>query len=206
MWLAAGAGLREGEALGLTVPRAEFLARRLVIIEQMQNRQLSPLKTKASARVIPVDDLVLTAITAHMQRWAPGPDQLLVTNRLGQPVQRNSFGDCWREAVSAARTCGKPPAPGGTRHAGCREQCADPAHMLPRGTRFHDLRHFYASTLIAAGLHPKVIQERLGHATMAETMDTYGHLFPDAEDLGRGVIDAVLAGNPAELERNQQAS
>jgi len=93
VWLAAGAGLREGEALGLTVPRAEFLARRLVIIEQMQNRQLSPLKTKASARVIPVDDLVLNAITAHMQRWAPGPHQLLVTNRLGQPVQRNSFGD-----------------------------------------------------------------------------------------------------------------
>jgi hypothetical protein len=37
-------------------------------------------------------------------------------------------------------------------------------------------------------------------------MDTYGHLFPDAEDLGRGVIDAVLAKNPAEPERNQQAS
>src|SRR5690242_13239432 len=120
VWLAAGAGLREGEALGLTAPRAEFLARRLVIIEQMQNRQLSPLKTKASMRVVPVDDLVLSAITAHMQRWAPGPHQLLVTNRLGQPVQRNTFGKCWREAVSTARTCGKPPAPDGTRHAGCQ--------------------------------------------------------------------------------------
>ena len=38
VWLAAGAGLREGEALGLTVPRVEFLARRLVVVEQMQNR------------------------------------------------------------------------------------------------------------------------------------------------------------------------
>ena len=66
------------------------------------------------------------------------------------------------------------------------------AAELPEGTRFHDLRHFYASTLIAAGLHPKVIQERLGHATIAETMDTYGHLFPDSEDLGRGAIDAAL--------------
>jgi integrase len=167
VWLAAGAGLREGEALGLTVPRVEFLARRLIIVEQMQNRSLAPLKTRASKRVIPVDDLVLNAITGHMQRWAPGPYRLLITNRLGKPVQRNSFGHCWREAVEAAG--------------------------LPAGTRFHDLRHFYASTLIAAGLHPKVIQERLGHATMAETMDTYSHLFPAASDQGRGALDAMFA-------------
>jgi hypothetical protein len=38
-----------------------------------------------------------------------------------------------------------------------------------------------------------VIQARLGHATIIETMDTYGHLFPDAEDLSRGAIDAVFA-------------
>jgi integrase len=167
VWLAAGAGLREGEVLGLTVPRVEFLARRLVVVEQMQNKILSPLKTRASRRVIPVDDLVLNAITAHMQRWLPGPGRLLITNRLGRPVQRNSFGSCWREAVEAAG--------------------------LPAGTRFHDLRHFFASSLIAAGLHPKVIQERLGHATMAETMDTYGHLFPDASEHGRGALDAMFA-------------
>jgi integrase len=40
--------------------------------------------------------------------------------------------------------------------------------------RFHDMRHFCASTLIEAGLHPKVIQEWLGHATIAETMDRPG--------------------------------
>jgi integrase len=39
---------------------------------------------------------------------------------------------------------------------------------MPKGTRFHDLRHFYASTLIAANLNPKVIQARLGHATIAD--------------------------------------
>jgi integrase len=171
VWLAAGAGLREGEALGLTVPRVEFLARRLVVVEQMQNKVLSPLKTRASRRVVPVDDLVLNAVTAHMQRWAPGPWRLLITNRLGRPAQRNSFGFCWREAVKQAG--------------------------LPEGTRFHDLRHFYASTLIAAGLHPKVIQERLGHATIAETMDTYGHLFPDASEQGRGALDAMFA--PADV-------
>jgi len=48
-----------------------------------------------------------------------------------------------------------------------------------------------------------VIQARLGHATITETMDTYGHLFPDAEDLGRGAIDAVFAVALTEQGRNQ---
>jgi integrase-like protein len=77
---------------------------------------------------------------------------VVVTNGSGRIAQRNSFGDRWRAAVKAAN--------------------------LPPGTRFHDLRHFYASALIAANLNPKVIQARLGHASITETMDTYGHLFP----------------------------
>ena len=130
-------------------------------------------------RSIPADDWVLNGITAHLARYGQGPDGVIVTNRLGSMAQRNSFGYCWREAVAAAR--------------------------LPEGTRFHDLRHFYASTLIAANVNPKVIQARLGHATMAETMDTYGHLFPDSEDLGRGVVDGVLADALAEQERSSSA-
>lgn len=81
-------------------------------------------------------------------------------------AQRKSFNECWREAVARAG--------------------------LPKGTRFHDLRNFYASELIKANLNPKVIQTRLDHATIAETMDTDGHLFPDQDDLGRGAIDALL--------------
>jgi Phage integrase family len=80
-----------------------------------------------------------------------------------------------------------------------------PAAGLPVGTRFHDLRHFYASALIAANLNPKVIQARLGHATIAETMDTYGHLFSDSDDLGRGAVDDALAGALAEQEWNKTA-
>ena len=76
---------------------------------------------------------------------------------------------------------------------------------LPRVTRYHDLRHFYASALIAANLNPKVIQARLGHATIAETMDTYGHLFPDSEDLGRGAVESALSSALAEQERNRGA-
>jgi integrase len=102
---------------------------------------------------------------------------VLTTNRIGAIVRRSSFGDCWREAVEKA--------------------------CLPKGTRFHDLRHFYASGLIKANLNPKVIQARLGHATIAETMDTYGPLFPDDEDLGRGAIEALLAEALPEQQRNE---
>ncbi|GII59111.1 hypothetical protein Pth03_75000 [Planotetraspora thailandica] len=45
-----------------------------------------------------------------------------------------------------------------------------------------------------------MIQTRLGHATIAETMDTYGHLFPDDEDLGRGAVEAMIAATLAEQQ------
>jgi hypothetical protein len=54
--------------------------------------------------------------------------------------------------------------------------------------------------------NPKVIQARLGHATLAETMDTCGHLFPDAEDLGRAAVDLALGPVRAEQSRSQSSS
>lgn len=44
--------------------------------------------------------------------------------------------------------------------------------------RFHDLRHTHATILLSNGVHPKIVQERLGHASIQTTMDTYGHTFP----------------------------
>ena len=175
--LGAGAGMRQGEALGLTVPRADFLRRRLLIRQQAQHGALAPLKTHASERAVPADDWVLNAVSAHLAAgYGPGPDQVIMTSVAGRIVPSSSFTEAWRQAVAAAG--------------------------LPKGTRFHDLRHFYASTLIAANLNPKVIQERLGHATISETMDTYGHLFPDSEDLGRGAVDEAMEKARAEQYRN----
>ena len=56
----------------------------------------------------------------------------------------------------------------------------------------HQLRHFYASALIAGGASVKVIQARLGHASAVITLDTYGHLWPDDDTLTRPVIDAAF--------------
>jgi integrase len=46
--------------------------------------------------------------------------------------------------------------------------------------RFHDLRHTYAALMVAAGAHPKLLQAQLGHTSINVTLNTYGHLFPDA--------------------------
>lgn len=169
VWLGAGAGLREGEVFGLLASRVRFLQRRLLVEEQGQRGELVPPKTKASKAPVPLDDLILSKVSEHLARWPVNGTGLVMTNRCGRMVQRSSFGDCWRKAVADAG--------------------------LPPGTRFHDLRHFYASTLIAAGLHPKVIQARLRHATLAETMDTYGHLFEGHEEQGRGALDRAFASD-----------
>ncbi len=56
---------------------------------------------------------------------------------------------------------------------------------------FHDLRHHYASALIAAGCSIKAVQEALGHANASETLDTYSHLWPTDEDRIKDAIAAV---------------
>ncbi len=63
---------------------------------------------------------------------------------------------------------------------------------LPR-IRFHDLRHSAATLLLAAGEHPKVVQERLGHSSIAITLDTYSHVLPSMQRAAADKIDALLA-------------
>jgi integrase len=55
---------------------------------------------------------------------------------------------------------------------------------------FHALRHTHASLLLQQGVHPKVVQERLGHSTIAQTLDTYSHLTPS---MGREAADKLGA-------------
>ena len=140
--LGVGLVLREGEAFGLIHPRVDFVRRKVQVLSQAQRGQLAAdLKTEASTRTIPADDWVLNEISAHVQRFGTGPGDVIVTNRLHKVAQRNAFGDRWRLAVADARTCGKSSAPP-SEEGSCGEICADLAHCLPKGTRFHDLRHY----------------------------------------------------------------
>jgi integrase len=62
---------------------------------------------------------------------------------------------------------------------------------LPR-VRLHDLRHSHATHLLAANIHPKIVQERLGHANIAITMDLYTHVMPGMQDEAASRVDAAL--------------
>ena len=58
--------------------------------------------------------------------------------------------------------------------------------------RFHDLRHTSATLLLSAGVHPKVVQERLGHSQISVTLDTYSHVLPTLQLEAAGKLDAIL--------------
>ena len=63
--------------------------------------------------------------------------------------------------------------------------------------RFHDLRHSHATLLLRDGTPIKAVAERLGHASAAFTLDTYGHSLPDMQEAAARVVDALLSA-PAE--------
>lgn len=68
---------------------------------------------------------------------------------------------------------------------------------LPDGFRFHDLRHYYASLLIAAGLDVKVVQKRLRHKSATTTLNVYAHMFPDKDEAARSAVAGALAERTA---------
>ena len=61
--------------------------------------------------------------------------------------------------------------------------------------RFHDLRHSTATLLLSKGVHPKVVQERLGHSTIAMTLDVYSHVLPSMQQEAAGKIDDLFKRN-----------
>jgi integrase len=171
VWVGAGVGLRQGEVFGLTVDRVDFLRRVVRVDRQLVTPNagepvLGPPKTKASYRTVPLPDSVGLLLAEHLRRFPPGDDGLIFTLEDGRPVRRQRVGDAWRRAADRAG--------------------------LPARTGFHATRHFYASLLIQHGESVKVVQSRLGHASAMETLDTYGHLWPDSEDATRDAVDSVL--------------
>ena len=60
------------------------------------------------------------------------------------------------------------------------------------GIRLHDARHTHASLMLKQGIHPKIVQERLGHSTIAITLDTYSHVTPGLQEAAANRFDDVL--------------
>lgn len=171
--LGAGAGLRVGEALGMPVGGIDFPRRQLSVTQQAVTvrrvTEIADPKTKTSARTIPLADAVLAELAGHLEGRKDEPaDTLLVADKDGAPIPQNRFSQTWARAV---------------RRAG-----------MPKGIRFHDLRHTYASALIASGCSVKVVQAHLGHKSAAIRLDTYSHLWPQDDDRARAAIQTFLGG------------
>lgn len=67
------------------------------------------------------------------------------------------------------------------------------AAALPR-IRLHDLRHTHATLALQAGVHPKIVQERLGHASIAITLDTYSHAIPALDEAAAEKVAGLIFG------------
>ena len=76
------------------------------------------------------------------------------------------------------------------------------AKGLPAGFRYHDLRHYFASLLIASGGDVKTVQAQLRHASAKTTLGTYGHIWPDRDESTRAAVDTVLTAYLTEQRRN----
>ncbi len=64
---------------------------------------------------------------------------------------------------------------------------------LPHSVRFHDLRHTCATLLLGKGVHPKLVQELLGHSNVSITLDTYSHILPGMSNKAANAMDDVLS-------------
>lgn len=162
----AGLGLRIGELLALRVQDVDFLRRTARVEHQLvghTNDRAEP-KTPRSRRTIPLPQTVADALAGHLSRYLAGDDGSLFTTTYGKPWRADYYtSKLFAPAVIAAG--------------------------LPTGTTPHDLRHHYASVLLAAGESVVAVAERLGHSGAGLVLSTYGHLLPDTEDRTRRAID-----------------
>ncbi len=166
--LAATTGTRRGEVLGLRWSDVDLDASRLsvrqTLVSVAYETKFSAPKTSRSRRSISLDATTVTALRAHRkhqleERMAWGSayhdSGLVVTREDGTSVHPDRFTQMFDKHV---------------KHSG-----------LPR-IRLHDLRHTHATLALAAGVHPKVVSERLGHATVAFTLDVYSHAVPALQE------------------------
>jgi integrase len=166
----AGLGLRIGELLGLRVQDVDFLRRAVRVEWQIAPgaKVRSVPKTRRSTRTVPLPQVVAEALSVHVNEFPPGPDGTLFTTRFGTPYRHDYYGTrIFAEAVTKAG--------------------------LPPSTTSHDLRHHYASVLLAQGESVVAVAERLGHHNASLVLSTYGHLMPDSEDRTRRAVDEAWA-------------
>ena len=179
--LAVYTGLRQGELLALRWDDVDLVSGKLRVSRQLQRTRdrkgliITRLKNGKMRRTIRVGGSAVEALSAHRARQAEeklkaGPhyrDQgLIFATHAGTPLDASNVIN--RSLKPLLERAGLPPV------------------------RFHDLRHSCATLLLSAAVPPKVVQERLGHANIAMTMDVYSHVMPDLQESAAAALETAL--------------
>ena len=175
--LAAMCGLRRGEISALRWKNVDLDAGALRVVQTA--RQIGtkvdykPVKN-TKGRPVALSPIMVYELRAHRARQTEEllrlgikstGDSFVFAQPEGTPIKPGSITNEWKRLV------GK--------------------HALP-GIRFHDLRHTHATAMLASGIHPKIAQERLGHSTIAITMDLYSHVMPNMQADAVATMDDAL--------------
>lgn len=170
VWVLAGTGVRFGEAAALRRKRCDLLRSRLDIAEAVEEvaGRIAFGETKTyTRRAAALPPLVRDRLAAHMRTVPPKPDSLVFTGPEGGPLRYSLwYPRVFRPAVVRAG--------------------------LPENMGVHSLRHTFAALSVANGEHPKSIQTALGHSSIQVTLDTYGHLYPDALEAAAQRLDETF--------------
>lgn len=178
--LAVTTGMRQGELLALRWRDVDLAQNTLQVRATLQYTRergyfLGAPKTKQSQRRIKLGALAVSALQQHRAR---------------QLTERLELGEAWEDHdLVFPNAVGKPMDGMNLLHY----------HFLPLlkraglpRIRFHDLRHTAATLMLAQGINPKIVSERLGHASISITLDLYSHVLPDMQDQAAAAIDAAL--------------
>jgi integrase len=173
-YLAALTGMRRGEVLGvrwcdLDLQQATLSVRQ-TLISVGYMLQFSAPKTSNGARLIALDQTTVSVLREHREQAtrlgqeASAESLVFLTPEL-RPVHPDGFSQRFERLI---------------KNAGLRT------------IRLHDLRHTHASLALAAGVHPKVVSERLGHSTVALTLDVYSHAVPALQSDAASLLERIV--------------
>jgi len=159
VWIGYYTAMRPSEALGLTWEQLDFKKNKIKIDRQLSRdpnfvHEPEGLKTEASERTIGFAKELQSLIRDHVDEFGLGPEGLILKSRTGKPWRYHDAAEMFRVAAKAVG--------------------------LKPGQGMHQLRHTCVSVLIAKGANILQIQYWVGHSSITETMDTYGHLFPES--------------------------
>ena len=167
--LLATTGMRRSEVLGLRWSDIDFDDRSLSIIRTLTVVAGRPIvtapKTAASRRLVYLDASTIVALQAHRGASASSRDDYVFRSTDGQPVNPASFSTTFDRLVARS----------GLPHI-----------------RLHDLRHTYATLALRLGTHPVLLSERLGHTSIAVTIDRYSHVIPSIDRAAADVVAQLI--------------